>query len=344
MAAPLLVVDTPSMLYRAFFALPKTIKGAGGSRSTRCSAPPTWCSARSRSTSRGRSCSASAPRPPTTGSSSTPATTPTAPRCRSCSYGSGQRAGDSSRPSAGGSTARDARGRRPARLAGRGRDRGRREDADHDRRPRHVPMRERDVTVLYPRRAFAAWRPVGPAEVRSALRDRPRAGARLHRPARRSLRRDPGREGHRREDRRRAAAQVREPRRACSTRALEQSTPRIRGALRDGREQLLAYREMATLQDAERRAGPPTRRPTGQGAPPRPPSGLGMNRLAERLGRRERRRRVNRSALDRADAPPLRQELGHRVVRRLRALELGDVAAIELEVGGAAAGHARRGA
>ena len=30
MAAPLLVVDTPSMLYRAFFALPKTIKGAGG--------------------------------------------------------------------------------------------------------------------------------------------------------------------------------------------------------------------------------------------------------------------------------------------------------------------------
>lgn len=30
MAAPLLVVDTPSMLYRAFFALPKTIKGADG--------------------------------------------------------------------------------------------------------------------------------------------------------------------------------------------------------------------------------------------------------------------------------------------------------------------------
>lgn len=28
MAAPLLVVDTPSMLYRAFYALPKTIKGA----------------------------------------------------------------------------------------------------------------------------------------------------------------------------------------------------------------------------------------------------------------------------------------------------------------------------
>ena len=30
MAAPLLVVDTPSMLYRAFYGLPKTIKGAGG--------------------------------------------------------------------------------------------------------------------------------------------------------------------------------------------------------------------------------------------------------------------------------------------------------------------------
>ncbi len=30
MAGPLLVVDAPSMLYRAFFALPKSIKGAGG--------------------------------------------------------------------------------------------------------------------------------------------------------------------------------------------------------------------------------------------------------------------------------------------------------------------------
>jgi len=28
MAGPLLAVDTPSMLYRAFFALPKTIKGS----------------------------------------------------------------------------------------------------------------------------------------------------------------------------------------------------------------------------------------------------------------------------------------------------------------------------
>lgn len=30
MAGPLLVVDTPSMLYRAFYGLPKTIKGTGG--------------------------------------------------------------------------------------------------------------------------------------------------------------------------------------------------------------------------------------------------------------------------------------------------------------------------
>ena len=30
MAAPLLAVDTPSLLYRAFFALPKSIKGADG--------------------------------------------------------------------------------------------------------------------------------------------------------------------------------------------------------------------------------------------------------------------------------------------------------------------------
>ena len=30
LSAPLLVVDAPSALYRAFFALPKTIKGTGG--------------------------------------------------------------------------------------------------------------------------------------------------------------------------------------------------------------------------------------------------------------------------------------------------------------------------
>ena len=63
--------------------------------------------------------------------------------------------------------------------------------------------------------------------------------------------------------------------------ALAESTPRLRGALRDDREQLLAYREIAMLQDAgvER---PPDRRTDWAGA-----AGAarerGMERLAKRL-------------------------------------------------------------
>ena len=34
---PLLLVDAPYLLYRAFYGLPDKIKGAEGSRSTRCS-------------------------------------------------------------------------------------------------------------------------------------------------------------------------------------------------------------------------------------------------------------------------------------------------------------------
>ncbi|HET6829913.1 MAG TPA: 5'-3' exonuclease [Solirubrobacterales bacterium] len=63
--------------------------------------------------------------------------------------------------------------------------------------------------------------------------------------------------------------------------ALEQSTPRIRGALRDGREELLAFREMARLQDAGvgRPPDAATDWPGGAAAAER----LGMNALAKRL-------------------------------------------------------------
>ena len=63
--------------------------------------------------------------------------------------------------------------------------------------------------------------------------------------------------------------------------ALEQSTPRIRGVLHDGREELLAYREMATLQDAgvSRPPDAPTDWAAGADAAER----FGMNALAERL-------------------------------------------------------------
>ena len=69
------------------------------------------------------------------------------------------------------------------------------------------------VTVLWPA-GKGETEPIGPAEVRTALRRAPRPGARLHRPARRSVRRAAGRQGHRREDRPRAAA----PSTAASTR------------------------------------------------------------------------------------------------------------------------------
>jgi DNA polymerase-1 len=63
--------------------------------------------------------------------------------------------------------------------------------------------------------------------------------------------------------------------------ALEQSTPRIRGVLRDGREELLAFREMATLQDAG--VDRPPDSPTDWGSAAKAAGETGMNRLAERL-------------------------------------------------------------
>ena len=41
MPGPLLAIDGPFLLYRSFFALPDSIKGVEGIRSTRCSARPT---------------------------------------------------------------------------------------------------------------------------------------------------------------------------------------------------------------------------------------------------------------------------------------------------------------
>jgi len=64
--------------------------------------------------------------------------------------------------------------------------------------------------------------------------------------------------------------------------ALEQGTPRIRGALRDGRDELLAFREMARLQDAgvTRPADAETDWPGAAAVAER----FGMNALAKRLG------------------------------------------------------------
>jgi DNA polymerase-1 len=63
--------------------------------------------------------------------------------------------------------------------------------------------------------------------------------------------------------------------------ALEQSTPRIRGVLLDGRDELLAYREMATLQDAGVKRPPDS--PTDWRGASKAAAEAGMNRLSERL-------------------------------------------------------------
>jgi 5'-3' exonuclease len=63
--------------------------------------------------------------------------------------------------------------------------------------------------------------------------------------------------------------------------ALEQPTPRLRGALHDGRDELLAYREMATLQDAGVERPPDA--PTDWAAASEAAAEHGMNKLAERL-------------------------------------------------------------
>ena len=65
--------------------------------------------------------------------------------------------------------------------------------------------------------------------------------------------------------------------------ALREPRPGIRTALRDGREQLLAFKEIATLRDAE--VDLPPDRPTDFRAAARAARERGLNRLAERLER-----------------------------------------------------------
>jgi DNA polymerase-1 len=66
--------------------------------------------------------------------------------------------------------------------------------------------------------------------------------------------------------------------------ALRESRPALRGSLLEGREQLLAFKEIATLRDADVER-PPDRPTDWQGAA-RAARERGMNRLAERLERK----------------------------------------------------------
>ncbi|MDX6638703.1 MAG: hypothetical protein QOJ01_2214 [Solirubrobacterales bacterium] len=63
--------------------------------------------------------------------------------------------------------------------------------------------------------------------------------------------------------------------------ALREGTPRIRGALRDDRDQLLAFKDIATLRDAGLKL--PKDRPTDYAGAAKAARELGMGRLADRL-------------------------------------------------------------
>jgi 5'-3' exonuclease len=63
--------------------------------------------------------------------------------------------------------------------------------------------------------------------------------------------------------------------------AIREPRPKLRGALIDAREELLAFKDIATLRDAG--VEPPPDRPTDWAGAAAAARGLGMNRLAERL-------------------------------------------------------------
>ena len=138
------------------------------------------------------------------------------------------------------------------------------------------------VTVLFLRGGKDGPEEIDPDEVRRPLRHRARAGAGLHRPARRPVRRHPRRQGHRREDRARPAARARRPGGArsparCASRARASRQARCATSA----DELRAFREIATLRDVD--VGAPAGRADGlrgrRGG--RPEHGLG--RLSQRL-------------------------------------------------------------
>ena len=102
LSAPLLVVDAPSVLFRAFYALPDSIKGPDGHPVNALLGAANLIVREVRSTGRGGWCSAPGRTPPPTGSSSSRPTTPSARRpSLPGSRRSGRTPASSSAPSAG---------------------------------------------------------------------------------------------------------------------------------------------------------------------------------------------------------------------------------------------------
>ena len=275
--APLLAIDAPSLLYRAFFALPevdqRTPTGSPVNALLGMREPHPL--GRSSATARARSSCASAPRPRDYRTELFPATTPTARRCPRSSRASGPTRPRSSRPSAGPSLAHDdARGRRPARRVRRGRDRGRRRRAA--RSPATATCSsassEHGHACCYLARRQGRAELIDPAEVRAPLRHRARAGARLHRAARRPVRRPARapRASARRPPRAAAIATGRWRARSPGRRRSGRAAHRRRAARRRRRAaRVQRDRDAAPIHDS---SGPPDR-PTDLARPRRPELG-----------------------------------------------------------------------
>ncbi len=131
---------------------------------------------------------------------------------------------------------------------------------------------------------------LGPEEVREPLRGRPRSGGRFHRAAGRPVRRAAGRPGNRGQDGRRAAARVRLPRggpargRAARRGGAFQDAPaHRRSRCARTRTCCAIFREIATLQTLD--LGRPPDRATDFAGGARAAAEMGMRRLSERLQR-----------------------------------------------------------
>ena len=231
-ARPLLAVDTPSMLFRAFYALPKSIKGPDGNPVNALLGTANLIL---------REVEAHNPRAVVLCFGPDAAAYrlelfPAYHADREAAFPDELRPqwDDSGRFLRGlrleGRHHRFVRGRRPTRLPrGEGEQGGRPQPPD-DRRPGHVPVREREHEGAL-RQHREAGRPAdGAGRGEGALRDPAQARPRPDRPPRRPLRRHSGGEGRRGEDRGGAAAQAwlaREGPRRCDPRASSRPPHRV---------------------------------------------------------------------------------------------------------------------
>ena len=287
MERPLLAVDTPSMLFRAFYALPDTIVGPDGKPVNALLGTANLIAARGRSppAARGGRSASARTRPPTA-PSCTPPTTPSArPRCPTSWRPSSPPPATSSRRSGGpwrrsdSLEADDLLGtyaRREAEAGGR----ALLMTGDRDM---YQCAGER-VTVLYVKTGSKGAEEVGPAEVRERYGIDPELV-----PDFIALRGDPsdGLPGAKGVGPKTAAELLRKhgSLEGVLDNAIREPRPKLRGALIEAHEDLLAFKDIATLRDA------------GVERPPRPADRLGGRRRRRPRARHEPPRRAPRQRL-----------------------------------------------